>query len=379
MDINSKSHFLPSIGARIFLHIALVFVVFGSTYLIPRIATSNNPVEARELAPESQFSGVRGVLMSSTPRNIVTYGGEDFTEESLVLISLKNDFLLNRDGIDSSSSFSASLGAYTVSTRSGFVPLADRIDPLRPYQLYTVRPGDTIALIAKSHGVSQSTLLDNNSEVHVDEFLPVDFVLVIPLIDGILHKVAPGETLSSIVEMYDNTALNAIIAYKPNSLLDPSDLKVNQRILLPGAEFKPPPPPVARGRNDGRFRVFPVAQWVYVSDEFGAPRGGGRVHRGIDLALNTGTDIVSVCDGVVTRVEWWTYSYGYHVVVDCGSGWTALYAHLDNIYVYVGEPLVAGELIGPSGNTGFSTGPHLHFEIMYWGVALDPNDILAFY
>ena len=94
---------------------------------------------------------------------------------------------------------------------------------------------------------------------------------------------------------------------------------------------------------------------------------------------NTGTDIVSVCDGVVIRVEWWTYSYGYHVVVDCGSGWTALYAHLDNIYVYVGEPLVAGELIGPSGNTGFSTGPHLHFEIMHWGVALDPNDILAFY
>ena len=379
MDTNSKSHFLPSIGARILLHISLVFVVFGSTYLIPRIATSNNLVQARQLAPELQLSGVRGVLMRSTTRNVITYGGGHLTEESLVLISLKNDFLLNRDGLASSSSFSASLGAYAVSTRSGFVPLADRIDPLRPYQLYTVQPGDTIALIARSHGVSQSTLLDNNSEVHVDEFLPVDFVLVIPLIDGILHKVAPGETLSSIVEMYDNITLKAIISYKPNSLLDPSDLNVNQRILLPGAEFKPPPPPVARGRNDGRFRVFPAEQWVYVSDAFGATRGSGRVHRGIDLALNSGSDIVSVCDGVVARVEWWTYSYGYHVVVDCGSGWTALYAHLNNIYVNVGESLVAGELIGPSGSSGFSTGPHLHFEIMYWGVALDPNDILAFY
>ena len=102
MDNNSKSHFLPSIGARTLLHIALVFIVFGSTYLIPRIATSNNPVQARELAPESQFSGVRGVLMSSNARNIVTYGGGYLTDESLVLISLKNDFLLNRDVMDSS-------------------------------------------------------------------------------------------------------------------------------------------------------------------------------------------------------------------------------------------------------------------------------------
>lgn len=378
MVTSSKDHLLSPIVVRVLLHVSLVLIVFGSTYLVPRI-TSNDQVQARNWAPETQFSGVRGVLNLSTARNAITYGSEYLTEESLVLLSLKNDFLVNQGGMGSLSSFSTSLAAYTISTRSGFVPLADRIDPLRPYQLYTVQPGDTLELIARAHNVSQNTLLDNNSEVHVDEFLPIDLVLVIPLIDGILHKVAPGETLSSIIEMYDNVSLKEIISYKPNSLLDPSDLKVDQRLLLPGAEFKPPPPPLSRGRNNGRFKVFPVKTWVYVSDSFGEARGGGRTHRGIDLALNTGTDIVSACNGFVKSVEWWTYSYGYHVVIDCGEGWTTLYAHLNNIYVYVGEHLVAGELIGPSGSTGFSTGPHLHFEIMLWGVALDPNDLLAFY
>ncbi|MEX2080619.1 MAG: M23 family metallopeptidase, partial [Dehalococcoidia bacterium] len=80
----------------------------------------------------------------------------------------------------------------------------------------------------------------------------------------------------------------------------------------------------------------------------------------------------------VTRVEYLTYSYGYHVVVDCGDGWTTLYAHMSEIHVYAGQGVNQGTQLGNSGVTGFTTGEHLHFEIRYFGAPLDPALYLPF-
>jgi murein DD-endopeptidase MepM/ murein hydrolase activator NlpD len=84
------------------------------------------------------------------------------------------------------------------------------------------------------------------------------------------------------------------------------------------------------------------------------------------------SNIFAACDGVVTRTEYWTYSYGYHVVIDCGGGFSTLYAHLDSIAVAPGQHVSAGTIIGVSGLTGYTTGEHLHFEIRYNGVPVDP-------
>ena len=81
---------------------------------------------------------------------------------------------------------------------------------------------------------------------------------------------------------------------------------------------------------------------------------------------------------MVSKVEYLTYSYGYHVIVDCGDGWSTLYAHMSEILVTPGQRVSQGTQVGISGNTGFSTGEHLHFEIRYKGAPVNPANYLNF-
>jgi len=124
----------------------------------------------------------------------------------------------------------------------------------------------------------------------------------------------------------------------------------------------------------------PLAGYNGVTDEFGVPRGGGSYHTGIDLGLwgYHHSNIFAACSGVVSRTEYLTYSYGYHVVIDCGDGWSTLYAHMSDIHVSPGEFVSAGTVIGISGNTGYSTGEHLHFEIRKDNAPVDPAAYIGF-
>ena len=72
----------------------------------------------------------------------------------------------------------------------------------------------------------------------------------------------------------------------------------------------------------------------------------------------------------------WSGGYGNHVIVDHGNGFVTLYAHLNSIYVSAGESVTRGQQIGSLGNTGNSTGPHLHLEIRYQGVPRNPLSYL---
>ncbi|MDZ7729117.1 MAG: M23 family metallopeptidase [Dehalococcoidia bacterium] len=117
-----------------------------------------------------------------------------------------------------------------------------------------------------------------------------------------------------------------------------------------------------------------------MSDEFGVYRGPNNIHAGIDLDLfgMPNSPIYSACAGVVTRVEYLTYSYGYHVVVNCGGGFTTLYAHFSQIDVTVGQQVGQGSLLGYSGLTGYTTGEHLHFEIRHNGAPVNPRNYINF-
>ena len=102
-----------------------------------------------------------------------------------------------------------------------------------------------------------------------------------------------------------------------------------------------------------------------------------KYHYGIDLGLNTGDSIVSAFDGMV-RVVRKSKSYGNVVVVRHNNGLETLYAHLSKALVTANQEIKAGELIALGGNTGHSTGPHLHFEIRYLGGPINPSDIIDF-
>ena len=94
-------------------------------------------------------------------------------------------------------------------------------------------------------------------------------------------------------------------------------------------------------------------------------------HKGIDLASNKGNKVKTMADGVVTKSGWGS-GYGKVIEINHGNGFKTKYAHLNAIYVKKGEKVVLGQAIGEVGSTGRSTGPHLHYEILYEGVHLDP-------
>ena len=103
-------------------------------------------------------------------------------------------------------------------------------------------------------------------------------------------------------------------------------------------------------------------------------------HTGVDFAVPTGTPVLAVADGKIENANWGK-SYGNQVVQKVDGGWV-IYAHLNKVRIKPGATVTKGQIVGESGNTGNSSGPHLHFEMrdnIRWsaGKDLDPKDILA--
>lgn len=102
----------------------------------------------------------------------------------------------------------------------------------------------------------------------------------------------------------------------------------------------------------------------------------GRYHSGVDFPVPVGTSVYAAADGEVIDVQYLTYSYGYYIRIDHGNGLSTLYAHNSQILVSVGQKVTRGQTIAKSGNTGNSTGPHCHFEVLVNGVAVNPMNYL---
>lgn len=96
-------------------------------------------------------------------------------------------------------------------------------------------------------------------------------------------------------------------------------------------------------------------------------------HSGMDLAVPTGTPIRAALPGTVTASKYNAGGYGYYVMIDHGNGLSTLYGHCSKLLARVGQAVEAGDIIALSGNTGRSTGPHLHFEVRVSGERTDPR------
>lgn len=116
-----------------------------------------------------------------------------------------------------------------------------------------------------------------------------------------------------------------------------------------------------------------------VTSRFGSrnsPGGiGSNFHPGIDIANNVGTPIIATADGKVVE-SGWSSGYGQTVEIDHGNSITTLYGHNSQIVVRTGQSVKKGQLIAYLGNTGYSTGPHLHYEIRVNGTAVNPASFL---
>ena len=130
-------------------------------------------------------------------------------------------------------------------------------------------------------------------------------------------------------------------------------------------------------KYDGSQFMWPTPGYYYISSNYGYR--WGRLHKGCDIAGSNiyGTPIVAAADGVVSLVDYNAGGYGYYVMVNHGNSsdgnnYVTLYAHMSAQAAYEGKQVSKGDVIGYVGNTGRSTGPHLHFEIRVNGTAQNP-------
>lgn len=103
-------------------------------------------------------------------------------------------------------------------------------------------------------------------------------------------------------------------------------------------------------------------------------------HTGLDIAnpnKQIGDNVIAMMPGKVIYAEEISWGYGKHIIIDHGDNITTLYGHLSKIYVIKGQDIKTGEVIGQEGQTGWATGPHLHFEVRVFGIPVDPLAFLG--
>lgn len=204
--------------------------------------------------------------------------------------------------------------------------------------------------------------------------LQIGQVLVLPADRTFVYRVQEGDNLWALAHKF-KASQNQIIL--ENELTDIEKLQVGQSLIIPlpvrkeesqlamSKEFYP-----SRGFRTAFFK-WPVNG--VISSSFG-PRDG-RIHEGLDIAKESGSSIKAARGGRVAFAGW-RGAYGKAVIIDHGDGVRTLYAHASKLLVSEGEHVSTGQLVARVGNTGRSTGPHIHFEVLYQGTALDPLKFL---
>lgn len=246
---------------------------------------------------------------------------------------------------------------------------------------YVVQSGDTISEIAEKFNVSVNTIrwqngLKANTPIHSG-----DSLIILP-VDGVRHIVMKGETLSNIASKFKGD-IDEIIDY--NNIDGP--LVVGMEIIIPGGEpiediVKPPKEKEKvkialkdkskknKKQNDDNESedVQSGSSGHYINPLKG--RGvlsqgyHGRFHA-VDIATSIGTPVYASMSGriVVANSGGFGGGYGTYIVIQHANGSSTLYGHMSGLVAHLGDQVNQGEQIGYSGNSGRSSGPHLHFEI----------------
>lgn len=225
---------------------------------------------------------------------------------------------------------------------------------------YTVRPGDTLGEVAKRNGVSVAALASANG-IKDPNRVYAGAVLTIPGTSTpaavTKHVVRSGDTLGAIARRY-GTKVDVLA--RANRITDPNRLRVGQVLVVPG------------GRGAATW-VCPVAAPTRFINDFGAPRGGGRSHEGIDLLAPRGTPVVASVSGVVRRHDQPRGGRSFYLRGD--DGLTYYGAHLASFVRGDGRVRI-GQIIGTVGDSGNAVGgpTHLHFEIINHAGPKNPYD-----
>ena len=260
--------------------------------------------------------------------------------------------------------------------------------------MYKVVVGDTLADIAKRYSVDENDILEDNpgvdkkklevgSTLLIKQNAPVLTVQITELVTyekEIEHEVDKQED----ADMYEGDT-------KTKQAGENGVSEITSRIVLINGEEKEETPLVTTVKKEpvteiitvgtkerpptvgsGKY-IWPLSGGYTLTSNFGGR--WGTTHEGIDLGVSVGTTVMAADGGTVTY-SGYSGAYGYLVIIDHQNGMETRYAHNSELLVSVGDKVYQGQSIAKSGNTGRSTGPHLHFEVRVGGVAKDPMNYL---
>lgn len=250
--------------------------------------------------------------------------------------------------------------------------------------IYVVEPGDCLSIIAEKNNMSIDQIKELNPDIESDDDIYYDDRLNVTVPTAAVQiLVEKQETYeeeynAEVVYEDDNSMyigenevvqegvpgkhiVTDLVTYKGDTETDREQLEENVQVAAVAQIVK-------RGTKSKPTYMFPVTNWN-VTSNFGYR--WGRLHAGTDVGVPIGTTVRASRGGQVITAGW-LGGYGNCVIIDHGDGVATRYGHLSEVTVSVGQYVDQGQQIALSGNTGRSTGPHLHFEIRINGEAVDP-------
>ncbi len=238
------------------------------------------------------------------------------------------------------------------------VQTARKVTLLNNIKIHRVKRGENLWEIALNYNIDIDTLIGANDISDMNRIQPGDKLKILP-VKGILYKISPGENLYVITRQF-GLSMDKITS--ANNIKDPDLLKPGDLLILPGAK-----PEFSYEDRLEQKLLMPVRGRI--SSYYG--KRWGRMHEGIDFAVSTGTTIRAAGNGKVIYSGWAT-GYGNTVIIEHRKGLRTLYAHNSKLLVHSGQHVSRNQAITRSGNTGNSTGPHLHFEVQVNGRPVNP-------
>ena len=260
----------------------------------------------------------------------------------------------------------------------------DVTTPIDESGVYVVVPGDCLSIIAEKVGMSEDKIkelnegIEDDGDIYYDDRLNI--LVSTPPVEVMVEKQETyTEKYYADVEYQDDGnmyigetsvvqegspgihTVTDLVTYKGN-------LESDRKHIDEVVEVSAVAQVVLRGTKSKPTYMYPVTNWN-VTSNFGYR--WGRLHAGTDVGVPQGTTVRASRGGQVITAGW-VGGYGNCVIIDHGDGVSTRYGHLSQVLVTVGQYVDQGDQIALSGNTGRSTGPHLHFEIRINGEAVDP-------
>lgn len=294
--------------------------------------------EEEEIPPTSQTMNVLKPVVISEEERISAVAEEDTNSDALQV----------------------TVGSLRLSTEDIDFPMDDTIS------VYEVKKGDTLSTIAALFGVSKNTIIWANDLK--SQTVSIGDILVILPMTGIKHTVKKGDTLASIAKKYKADVGDIA---KFNGIPEDGTLALGDIILVPEGEISVAPVPARAPSRTTKPTILDSYVNLMPSGFLARPLIGGRKtqsihgHNAVDIAAAPGTPIMAAASGrvIVARSSGYNGGYGRMVIMVHDNNIQTVYAHMRAVYVTSGMDIAQGTVIGEVGNTGRSSGPHLHFEV----------------